>query len=529
MDSTSLYTQPSLLRRAVTRLVVFPVIAVAIVIASIACGPDVNAIAQTVTLSPGNNIQQAVNNNPPGTTFILRAGVYREQNVTLSTNNDGDSFIGDNGALMDGAKSLTNWTRVTIGGVSYWTTAGGTPQGSPYCNQPYACCEPGYPECVFPQDLYVDGNEYLHVASLKSLVPGANGWYWDFDGTDGGIQNNIYMAAAANPSSHIVEVGETAHAFQGTASDITIQNLGIQEYAAPLQMGAIDVSGPNWVIQNNNIQLNHGEGITFHVGADNIQILGNNVNNNGEMGIASGVTNGGLIESNYIAYNNADRVFTDFEGGGTKFVGNDITVSHNQVHDNYGVGLFSDANATYNTYDHNITYHNYGGGIRYEISRYGTITNNTVYGNYGKNPEIVYTGSDHGRISGNTVVDNGLGAINVWNTYGGIQTVHKVYQVTDTQVTGNTIYIPSPPLGTWLTIMAFQDFGQPPQPKIFSDPSNFFDYNTYKFEGPAWSCWHWGETSNVYSPISWSQWRGADGQDPHGTVVTNVTVPPLPK
>src|SRR5947209_6795925 len=44
--------------------------------------------ATTVTLSPGANIQSAVNNNPAGTTFVLRPGTYRGSSVTSLKNGD---------------------------------------------------------------------------------------------------------------------------------------------------------------------------------------------------------------------------------------------------------------------------------------------------------------------------------------------------------------------------------------------------------------------------------------------------------
>ena len=104
------------------------------------CG---NASAATVILSAGNNIQTAVAANPPGTTFVLRPGVYRENSVIYLKN--GDRFIGDAGAIMNGAKVLTGWTQVSINGVRYWTTAGGTPLPMPRCGTPlHSCCAAGY-------------------------------------------------------------------------------------------------------------------------------------------------------------------------------------------------------------------------------------------------------------------------------------------------------------------------------------------------------------------------------------------------
>jgi hypothetical protein len=72
-------------------------------------GRECNANATTATLSPRDNIQNAVDGQLPGTTFVLQPGIYREASVTSSK--DGDSFIGRPGAIMDGAKQLTGWMR----------------------------------------------------------------------------------------------------------------------------------------------------------------------------------------------------------------------------------------------------------------------------------------------------------------------------------------------------------------------------------------------------------------------------------
>ncbi len=61
-----------------------------------------------VTLSPGDDIQQAVDSNPPGTTFMLNAGVYRIQSVLPKK---GDAFIGAVGVVLNGAKLLDTFDR----------------------------------------------------------------------------------------------------------------------------------------------------------------------------------------------------------------------------------------------------------------------------------------------------------------------------------------------------------------------------------------------------------------------------------
>jgi Ca2+-binding RTX toxin-like protein len=59
--------------------------------------------AGTVSVSPGDSIQALVNANPAGTTFLIKAGVHRGQQVSPKT---GDVFIGEEGAILDGGWAL---------------------------------------------------------------------------------------------------------------------------------------------------------------------------------------------------------------------------------------------------------------------------------------------------------------------------------------------------------------------------------------------------------------------------------------
>jgi parallel beta-helix repeat protein len=488
-----------------------------LILAGVILTTDYNAMGISFRLSPQDNIQKAVEGNAPGTVFLLEPGIYREASVTSLK--DGDAFIGQGGAIMDGARQVSGWTLLAIHGIYYWTAAGGVPLTTPRCGVPH-CCLPGYPRCVYVQNLYVDSVDYRHVSSLTDVVAGT--WYYDFDGTDGGRRNNIYMTSREAPNSHLVELGQADYAFAGHASNITIKNLIIEKYSAPIQSAAVQAEGSSWLIQNCEIRLNHGFGIKAKPGANSIRALGNRVHHNGQMGIGTGKVEGGLWDSNEVAYNNIDGVNPDFEAGGSKFVGDHITIRRNIVHDNYGTGLWTDEGAMYNTYYQNISYHNSGGGIRYEISRYGIIENNTVYGNR-KDAQIVYTGSDHGRIIGNKVINDGAGGIFVQNIAGRPRAI--TYKVIDTQVTGNTVVILNP-----VRIAAgVLDFAQPGQPEVFSDPTNLFDYNVYKVATESHSSsiplaapsWFWGENPGRGARrVSWREWR-ASGHDQNGALVTS--------
>jgi len=436
---------------------------------------------------------------------MLQSGTYRGNSVTSLK--DGDSFIGRAGADMNGATLLRNWTTVSIRGVQYWTRAGGAPLYTPPCpSLSGVCCEPNNPGCIYVQDLYVDNVEYKHVTSLAKVQSG--NWYYAFTSGGGAVRNNIYMFRGDHPNSHTVELGAHNYAFKDTASDITIKNLRIEKYAAPLESGAVAPAGASWLIQNNEICLNHGWGVKVLKTGNNVQVLSNNLHDNGEGGMGAGGITGGLFDSNSVVHNNADRVLISMEGGGTKFSSHHITISNNIVHDNYGAGLFTDAGGTYNTYDHNTSYSNIGDGIRYEISRYGTITNNVVYGN-SLNAEITYTGSDHGRIRGNIVTDNGVGGIEVWNIVG-TRPGRTIYRVTDTQVTGNTIIVGN---GTYEKASGLIDAAKPRQPGVFTDPTNIWANNRYGVLTMPWinHSWAWGEslTDNSANVVNWLTWRQA--------------------
>jgi parallel beta-helix repeat protein len=478
--------------------------------------------AVTVTLSPITDIQTAVNSNPPGTAFLLLHGVYRAMSVTAPKN--GDSFIGQSGAVLDGAKLLSGWSRAVVGGVTYWTTVGGTPLTG-ICGSAGSCCINAWQDCISPQNLYFDNRDYAHASSFAAMKSGR--WYYDRSGTDGGVLNNIYLLD--NPRGHTVELSARYHAFIGRASNVTVKDLVIEKYAAPIQRGAVQPEGRGWVVDSNEVRLNHGTGISPENGATNVTVTNNNVHHNGQLGIGSGGLVGGLFDSNTIAYNNIDNVAPGFEAGGTKFTGSHIRISNNTVHDNQGVGLWTDGHGEYMTYDHNTSYNNYG-GIRYEVSEHGTITNNTVYGNGASgSDQITYTSSDYGVISRNIVSVGVAGPYTSGSMSGGIAVDNTGredgFKVTHVRVIHNTITFDRN-AGGYLGA-GLDDYAS--QPDVYSDPTNYFDYNTYYVPLLGNKNWYWGERPSSVRPgpnsVTWSTWQ-ANGEDLHGSVIQGIGIEP---
>lgn len=255
--------------------------------------------ALDVIISPGEDIQASIDKNPEGTTFILKPGVYRCQSLRPM---NGNSFIGEPGAILSGARVLSLFEQQG----QYWVTTQKLTQSAVQ-----GVCKPDFPGCGFPEDIFIDDAPLRRVTKLDDV--GLGKWYFDYN------TNRIYLPD--NPAGHNVEMSVTRYAFYGSASNVTISGLIVEKYANLAQTGAIHAMkdpGPlsqNWVIQQNEIRFNHGAGVRL---GHQAHVLQNKIHHNGQIGISGGGSNV-LIEGNEIAFNNYAGYSFSWEAGGTKF------------------------------------------------------------------------------------------------------------------------------------------------------------------------------------------------------------------
>jgi parallel beta-helix repeat protein len=327
----------------------------------------VSAVTPTgTTIYPGQSIQAAVDAYPGGTAFVLKAGVHRLQQVTPKS---GDTFAGEPGAVMSGARLLTIFTRE--GG--YWVASGQT-QDNADRTSGAGVCRAASPQCFRPENLFIDNVLLRHVSTLAEVT--ATSWYFDY------AADKIYFAA--DPTGKTVETSVTRHAFTGGATNVTIRALVIEKYANPLQQGAVD-TGPGWLIEDTEVRWNHGEGLRIATGA---RLLRNKVHHQGQLGIG-GPGDDALVDNNDVYANNFAGVDDEFAAGGVKVHGvtgnlsERITLSNNRVHDNDGRGLWCDFNCVATVYEGNTVERNTSWGIEHEISYAAVIRNNTLTGNGG--------------------------------------------------------------------------------------------------------------------------------------------------
>ena len=448
-----------------------------------------------VDLNPGDDLQARVNAAAPGTAFRLKPGLYRLSAPIIPK--DRDTFRGEPGAIVSGAKILDGW----MANGRDWKVTGQTQQLAPHSG---ATCLNGYPRCRYPEDLFMDGSFLRHVDSRASLGPGR--WFFDY------ANDTIYMRD--NPAGHVVETSVATGAFSGSASGVVIQSLVIEKFANNAQAGAVDGrNAPGWTVQESEIRLNHGAGIDASV---SMTILNNKLHHNGQLGlhVAGSTKNGFLVEGNEIAYNNQLGFSPGWEAGGAKFAYTDgLVVRNNWAHHNAGPGLWTDIDNIQTLYENNLAEDNYAPpgstsaapGIFHEISysaiiRYNTVRRNGVgFDSWGWGAGILLaaSGGTGIEIYGNILENNKDGIMLIQQNRGsGLYGPHLVQNV---DVHDNAIRMTEGWTG------AVQDIDSP----IYT-AHNRFHGNSYTL-GPNARYFTWMDLV-----LDESKWRSY-GQDEDGT------------
>jgi hypothetical protein len=370
-------------------------------LALIAFGGSAMARAATVNVYPSENIQAVVSSNPAGSTFVITPGIYRMQSVTPE---NGDIFEGQPGAILNGSRQLTSFTR----SGSYWVASGQSQHG-----MANGKCFSGYSGCEYPEDLFFNNVPLQRVEALSNVAAGK--WYFDYSA------EKVYFLD--DPTGKTVEIGVTTHAFSGSASNVTIKGLTIEKYAVPAQDGPI--SGGGWTIESNEIRLNHGAAVRLN----SYQVIESNyIHHNGQEGL-TGTGSNVLIQDNEISYNNTLGFDYGWEAGGTKFSNmTNLVVQGNYVHDNKGPAFSLDFQNYNWIIQGNRTSGNYVAGILDEISydgiaRYNIIENDAAYPGQ-THPGMWYAcgffnlDSPNAQVYGNTFINNSNGICTVSNSRG---------------------------------------------------------------------------------------------------------------
>lgn len=522
------------------------------------------ALAIVVNLKPGDDVQDAVDANPNGTTFMLAAGEYRLQSVVAKS---GNSFIGassrqtvfagelqnraqqiastfvlDESSSPSHARELSEAYATILNGALLLTNASFDEPSSLWVvrdlqhvdTSQHGSCWPSSPACGYRQELFVNNTRLARQPNRTSVTPGCWCWFMNYaDPSAPSSSADVWLSASSTLliNSTILEMSWLATAFTGpTADDVTVSNLVVEKYAphaqtAAIQPGAADGMAGGWLVSGVEARLNHGVGIETALFSTT---QGCYLHDNGQLG--GNGRNATFIE-NEVSGNNAAGFDDGWEAGGAKFAFecSFLNASYNYCHDNDGDGLWTDISSINVFYVGNHLMNNSGGGISHEIGYFAVMEGNVAANNgwgldvWEWSTQLRIQNSRDVIMRNNTVFVNssghastGLGIIS--------QNRYPWGCAVNNTITNNTIIFTS--CNGQNGIVADHNA------TVVADGGNVMDWNTYVLygaspNGPGSPSWNWvvinastGEGASFSG--NWSRFREVTGQEQHGSIIATA-------
>lgn len=424
-----------------------------------------------VRLEVGDDFAAAVRAHPPGTTYVIAAGLHRGQVVVPDR---GDTFLGEPGAVVSGSVVLPTDGFRRIGSV--WVLDGRTEWPFTHNGALHGVTEEGASRAASNHDLWWDDVRLDHVETRGS-VDASGEWYFDYDADQ--------LVVFDDPSTaRDLELAVLEEFISSEASDVTIRNLELERFATPAQHGVIQAEGARWHISDVIVREAHGAGVSL----DDRSILERaTVIGNGQLGVEATLGTDVVVRDSVIADNGQLDYLWSWERGGLKFKETSgAVVQGNHVHGNRGPGIWFDLGNEDVLIDGNLVEGNTVAGIFYEISFSATISDNVVLDN-GREEQLSNLGSGiFVSISSDVLVEGNETAGN----HQEIVAVHADraeeigpgYAVERLVVRDNHVTLGRDgAVGLWVDTM---------ESVFFSDRGNVFEDNTYVVDGCD-RCFQW--------------------------------------
>ena len=450
-----------------------------------------------VPVAVTDRLQSEIDRRPPGTTFCLAPGTHRV--TTPVAPRRGDALVGLRGAVLSGSKVVTGWVREG----TTWTARGFLPSTP----GTHGACRPEVPTCTWTEDVFLDGLRLARVPSRADVVPGSV--HADY------ASNRITIGD--DPAGHLVEQAVAPGLVRATVDDVTVANLVLEQAANEAQTGAVEnrrvlpraVSGSGWRLLDNEVRSNHGVGLGFGGGST---VIGNHIHHQGQLGFGAWGT-GSVVRGNDVSFNGIAGYTAEWEAGGCKIWKTlDTTLSHNDVHDNEGPGLWADGGNLRTTYERNRIRDNWGAGIQHEISYDATIVHNEITGNGRRHKGWAWEAGIQIQSSGGTGVievaqnvvsgnANGIVLIDSGGRHRDRPTPYGEHLVRNVWVHDNRVTLRGGQVSG-----AVQDIDDQ---SIYTANNNRFDHNVYRLDSLTRPHFAW-----LDEDIDWNAWRSlGNGND----------------
>ena len=225
-------------------------------------------------------------------------------------------------------------------------------------------------------------------------------------------KTGLLYVKTTNPNWYSYEVGVRGFVFGVGGTNLVVRGLEVRHNRQPGgQWSMASVGGEGHLIENCKFQFSDFGGL--HVGGKRQTIRGCDMSYNGCTGLGMGHTEDVVVEDCTLMFNNYRFFRKSWHAGGMKCIpGNKRTIVRRCVaaYNIVSPGIWFDADNEEIQILDNISHHNGGDGIFYEINGGGgLIANNVSYANQVRG--IYISGSRDTWVVHNTVVGNKLGGI----------------------------------------------------------------------------------------------------------------------
>jgi parallel beta-helix repeat protein len=419
-----------------------------------------------VSLTPDSDVHAVVEQAGDGATLCFRVGLYRVDRPIAPR--DRQTLQAEPGTVISGAKPLTGFRRVGRA----WAAGAFLPDNP----RRHGECRPqSYTGCQYGEAVFYDDRPLWRVMSVDEIGPGK--FYQDYKANDVWIGDD--------PAGHRVEQSVADWVIFSRASRVTVRGF-VLEKAKRIGLESGDNDG--WLIEHNEMRLNHGNGLATGLRAHGSVVRANHTHHNGEVGLGGGGTDT-LFEDNETDHNNTAGYDQFWSAGGAKWVWSTrLVIRHNYAHDNAGPGLWTDIDNRYTLYERNRVERNAGPGIFHEISYDATIRGNAVSGNafdpiyrdWYVGAGICVAESSNVEVQGNTVADNANGITVVMQERGA--GAHGRYEARNDHVHDNVVVMSGGATGL---------ANNTGDAVYWSGKDNRFNRNTYRVDNLSAGRWLW--------------------------------------
>ena len=350
---------------------------------------------------PFRSLATAVERAHPGSTVVVRGGVYHEAIVigadkylTLQSAPGEEVWLDGTGAVDSFEKvpsgwAASNWLTRFDSSPTYTRGAGDNERDG------WRFVSAKHPMAAHPDQVWIDGVAQTQVGSKRALRAGT--FFADYGAS--------LLVLGEDPDGREVRAGVLERAVRILSTDVVVRGFGVRGYSPSVpQLGAITVESARATVENIEIRDSATTGLFLRDPGSVVRQV--TVTRSGMLGIAVSYADDILIDAVVSTQNNIENFNQAPVSGGMKVTrSRGVTVSDSIFGSNAGPGLWFDESVFDGVVARNQIDNNTGHGLVMEISAKFIVADNLILDNARNGIKLNNT-SDvqiwHNTLSGNS-------------------------------------------------------------------------------------------------------------------------------